>query len=118
MSLTEQVMAQARFLARDVADKDIQLLETVCIAAVSSLEARLRDDVSSEDCQADLVTAAGMLAIAALTDIGDWTGVEQMTAGDLTIRRKDTGSAAEYLRSQAELLMAPYLKTAFSFLGV
>ena len=118
MTLTEQVMAQASFMAQELAAGDSHLLETVCKAAVSSLEARLRDDVAVEDCQADFVTAAGMLAVAALADIGDWTGVEQLTAGDLTIRRKESGTAAEYLRSQAELLMAPYLKTAFAFLGV
>ena len=118
MSLTEQVIAQASFMAQELANEDRQLLETVCQAAVSSLEARLRDDVTAEDCQADFVTAAGMLAVAALTDIGDWTGVEQLSAGDLTVRRKNSGSAAEYLRSQAEMLMAPYLKTAFAFLGV
>lgn len=118
MSLTEQVMAQVSFMARELADGDEQLLETVCRAAVSSLEARLRDDVTVEDCQADFVTAAGMIAVAALTDIGDWTGVEQLTAGDLTVRRGNSHAAAEYLRSQAEMLMAPYLKTAFAFWGV
>ena len=118
MSLTEQVMNQVSFMARELAAGDAQLLETVCGAAVSSLEARLRDEVSVEDCQADFVTAAGMIAVAALTDIGDWTGVEQLTAGDLTVRRSDSHKAAEYLRAQAEMLMAPYLKTAFAFLGV
>lgn len=118
MSLTEQVKNQVSFMARELAAGDEQLLETVCQAAVSSLEARLRDEVAVEDCQADFITAAGMMAVAALTDIGDWTGVEQMTAGDLTVRRGNSHKAAEYLRSQAEILMAPYLKTAFAFMGV
>ena len=118
MSLTDQVKNQVSFMAGELAAGDGQLLETVCAAAVSSLEARLREDVTLEDCQADFITAAGMLAVAALTDIGDWTGVEQLTAGDLTVRRGNSHKAAEYLRSQAEMLMAPYLKTAFAFLGV
>ncbi len=87
MSLTEEVMAQARFMAQELANKDAQLLETVCQAAVSTLEARLREEVSVEECQADFVTAASMMAVAALADIGDWTGVEQLTAGDLTVRK-------------------------------
>lgn len=118
MSLTEEVIAQAGFIAQDLESLDSKFVETVCRAAVASLEARLRDDLTAEDCQADFVTAAGMLAVAALTEIGDWTGVEQFTAGDLTVKRKKPESAVDYLRFQAELLMAPYLKTAFTFMGV
>lgn len=117
MSLTEQVLSQAKFMAQEMTDTDEQLLQVVCQAAVSSLEARLRDNLTPEDCLADFVTAAGMYALAALADIGDWTGVEQLTAGDVTVRRGNNG-AANYLRSQAELLMAPYLKMGFAFLGV
>lgn len=118
MSLTEQVMAQARFMAEELTGQDAQLLETVCQAAVSSLESRLRDDLTADQCQADFVTAAGMMAVAMLADIGDWTGVEQLTVGDLTVRRSAKSSAADCLRAQAEMLMAPYLKTAFTFMGV
>ena len=45
---------------------------------------------------------------------------EQITAGDLTVRRA-TGyddAASKCLRNQAELMIAPYLKDRFSFLGV
>ena len=117
MSLTEQVLSQAKFMAQEMTDADQQLLEVVCQAAVSSLEARLRENVTPQDCLSDFVTAAGMYALAAMTDIGDWSGVEQLTAGDVTVRRGNNG-AANYLRSQAELLMAPYLKSGFAFLGV
>lgn len=117
MSLTELVVSQAKFMAREMTSRDLQLLEAVCQAAVSSLEARLRDNLTTDDCQADFVTAAGMYALAALSDIGDFTGVEQLTAGDVTVRRGHNG-AANYLRSQADLLMAPYLKSGFVFLGV
>lgn len=118
MTLTERVMAQARFMAQELAGQDAQLLETVCQAAVSMLEARLREDIGVEDCQADFITAAGMLAVAALADIGDWTGVEQLTAGDLTVRRGEKHRGADCLRAQAEMLMAPYLKTKYTFMGV
>lgn len=117
MSLAEQVANQARFLAPELTAEQQDLLNAVCQAAVSSLEARLRDAVSVEDCQADFITAAGMYAVAAMTEIGDFSDLEQLTAGDVTVRRGHNG-AANYLRSQAQLLMAPYLKDVFSFMGV
>ncbi len=117
MSLTDEVVNQARFMAPELTADQQDLLKVVCQAAVTSLEARLRDDVTVEDCMSDLVTAAGMYAVAALTDVGDFTGVEQLTAGDVTVRRGHN-SAANFLRSQAQLLMAPYLKDGFSFMGV
>ena len=40
------------------------------------------------------------------------------TAGDLTIRKGSRAAAANCLRTQAELMMAPYLKDRFSFRGV
>lgn len=117
MSLTEQVISQAKFMAPELTAENVPLLEMICQAAVSSLEARLRDNLTPEDCRSDFVTAAGMFALAAMSDIGDFTGVEQLTAGDVTVRRGNN-SAANYLRSQAELLMAPHLKSGFAFLGV
>lgn len=117
MTIAEQVIAQAQFMAPELIEDNAQLLATVCNATVSSLAARLRDNLEPEDCLADFVTAAGMYALAAMMDIGDWSGMEQLTAGDLTVRRGDHAPAA-YLRSQADLLMAPYLKSGFAFLGV
>ena len=117
MSVAEQVIAQAKFMAPELIEDDSKLLETVCHAVVSSLTARLRDDLEPEDCLSDFVTAAGMYTLAAMTDIGDWSGVEQLTAGDITVRRGNN-TAASYLRTQADMLMAPYLKSGFAFLGV
>lgn len=105
-------------MAQELTAENEALLEVVCQAAVSSLTARLRDNLEPEDCLSDFVTAAGMYALAAMSDIGDWSNVEQLTAGDLTVRRSSKDGAANYLRAQADLLMAPYLKTAFVFRGV
>lgn len=118
MTVTEQVISQAEFLAPELVEDNADVLQVVCGAVVSSLTARLRDDLEPEDCLSDFVTAAGMYAVAALTEIGDWTKVEQLTAGDLTVRRGNVNEAANYLRSQADMLMAPYLKAGFAFLGV
>ncbi len=117
MSLTDEVFNQARFMAQELTADQQDLLQVVCQAAVSSLEARLRENVTVEDCMSDFVTAAGMYAVAAITEIGDFSTVEQLTAGDVTVRRGHNG-AANFLRSQAQLLMAPYLKDGFSFVGV
>lgn len=105
-------------MALELSEENAALLEVVCQAAVSSLTARLRDNLEPEDCLADFVTAAGMYALAAMSDIGNWSNVEQLTAGDLTVRRSSNDCAANYLRSQADLLMAPYLKSPFVFRGV
>lgn len=117
MSLTEQVIAQVSYMNETLAQENETLLQVVCQAQVSSLEARLRDDLTTEDCQADFVTAAGMYALAAMADMGATGGIEQFTAGDVTVRRGADGTA-DYLRRQAEMLMRPYLKPPFVFVGV
>ena len=118
MSLADQVFSQASFMAQELTAENEALLEVVCQAAVSSLAARLRDNIGPEDCMSDFVTAAGMYALAAMSDIGDWGKIEQLTAGDVTVRRGNRDGAANYLRTQADILMAPYLKMPFAFMGV
>ena len=118
MSIADQVFSQASFMAQELTAENEALLQIVCQAAVSSLSARLRDNLTPEDCLSDFVTAAGMYALAAMSDIGDWGQVEQFTAGDVTVRRGDSAGAANCLRLQADILMAPYLKQPFLFTGV
>lgn len=118
MSLTEQVLAQVKFMAPELVEDQPELLQTICQAVVSSLTARLRDDLDPQDCLSDFVTAAGMYALAAMSEVSDWGRVEQLTAGDLTVRRSGSDGAARYLRAQADQLMAAYLKIGFAFLGV
>ena len=118
MSLTQQVYAQARLMIPDLLAENEALLETVCRAAVVSLENRLRNNLVAEDCQADFVMAAGMYAVAAMSEISDMGQLEQITAGDLTLRKTDSSVAANCLRAQADMLMAPYVKTKIAFMGV
>jgi hypothetical protein len=118
MSLTEQVMAQVRFLTPELIGDSEDLLQIVCSAAVSTLSSRLRPDVEPADCQGELVTAAGMCAAAALMDMASDDRPEQFTAGDVTVRRGSGGSGAAYLRSQAAMLMAPYVENGVPFMGV
>ena len=58
------------------------------------------------------------MALADLGSIGDDDRLEQITAGDFTIRRGSRDAASNCLRAQAELMIAPYLADRFSFRGV
>ena len=118
MSLREQVYAQALLLAGELTQQQTRILEALCTAACASLTARLREGLSPADCKADCIAAASLLALAALNGVDEDAAAEQITAGDLTIRRGSRDAAANCLRAQAELMITPYLKDRFSFLGV
>lgn len=118
MTLVDEVYAHARVLAPRLNGENQPILEAVCRSATVSLRARLRDNLTVEDCKADFVTAASMLALSAMPRIDDLDQLEMITAGDLTLRRGSSDMASECLRAQAELLMAPYVKDPFVFVGV
>lgn len=118
MNLTEQVLAQALLLAGELTEHQTRCLEVLCAAAAASLTARLREGLRPADCKADFIAAASLLALAALNGVDADAAVEQITAGDLTIKKGSRDAAANCLRAQAELMIAPYLKDRFSFLGV
>lgn len=82
------------------------------------MRAKLRKGISVEDCKADFVAAASLYALAAMTEISENAQIEQITAGDLTLRRTSTDAAACCLRYQAEMMMLPYMKDGFAFMGV
>ena len=119
MILTEQVYAQAALLAGQLEGNQPELLQVLCAGATASLTARLRDGLRPEDCKADFVASASLFALAALNAVKDGETLEQITAGDLTIRKNSSGDpASNVLRNQAQLMIAPYLKDRFSFRGV
>ena len=118
MMLTDAVYAQAVLLTGQLEERQSQLLLVLCRGACSSLAARLREGLTPEDCKADFIAAASLLALAALNGVGEDASVAQITAGDLTIKKGSRDAAANCLRSQAELMLAPYLQDRFSFLGV
>ena len=118
MTLVEQVCTQARLMAKELPEENQTMLESVCAAAVNALKQRLREDMTPEDCQSDFVSAAAMYALAAMAEVGSMAQLEQVTAGDLTLRRSSGNSAGSCLRYQAEMLMKPYLNEAFVFVGV
>ena len=118
MSLTEQIQAQALVLTQDSTDVNLPMLEVFCRSAENSLRQKLREGITPEDCKADFIAAASLLALAALSETDDMAQVEHIQAGDLTLRRGSPDSAACCLRYQAEVLMMPYLKDKFAFMGV
>ena len=66
MTLTEQVFAQAALLAGELDGRQTNLLRLLCGASASSLTARLREGLTPEDCKADFIAAASLLALAQL----------------------------------------------------
>ena len=67
MTLTEQVFAQAALLAGELDGRQTNLLRLLCGASASSLTARLREGLTPEDCKADFIAAASLLAVIPLT---------------------------------------------------
>jgi len=118
MSIREQVFSQALLLAGELGDKQKDLLNILCGIAIASLTVRLKDGIRPEDCRADFVPGASLLALAALNGAEGSGDVEEFKAGDLTVKRKGADAASRCLQKQAEILMGPYLKDRFVFLGV
>jgi len=118
MTLTELVYGQARMIAPELSAENQELLKAMCRAAAVSLESKLRDNLTAEDCREEFVTAAGLYAVAAMSELTDMGQLEQITAGDLTLRKTNGAPAANCLRAQAEMLIAPFLKKGVAFMGV
>ena len=95
MNLTEQICSQAKLLIRDLEETDVPLLEMLCRSAEVTMRAKLRKGISPEDCKADFIAAASLYALAAMTEISEGARIEQVTAGDLTLRRTGTDAAAD-----------------------
>ena len=120
MTLTEQVFAQAALLAGDLDERQTNLLKLLCGASVSSLTARLREGLTPEDCKADFIAATSLLALAQMNGVEGDAQVEEIKAGDLTVKQGSNhrDAASQCLQRQAELMIAPYLRDGFSFRGV
>ena len=118
MMLSEQVYAQALLLAGELEQRQMDLLKILCRGANNSLAGRLREGLTPQDCKADFIAAASLFALSALATANEESAVEVFQAGDLSIRRRSMDAASNCLRNQAELMIAPYLKDRFSFMGV
>ncbi len=120
MTVEELVFAQAKVLAGELEKNQEAMLKLLCAMAASSMAARLRKGLRPEDCKAEFVAAASLLALAALGGASDDKEIQEFQAGDLTVKRGGIGkdAASRCLRTQAEILMGPFLQDRFSFAGV
>ena len=118
MMLRDQVLAQALLLAGELTERQQAVLGALCTATTASLNARLREGLTAQDCKADFIAAASLFALSALSAADENSAVEMFQAGDMSIRRRGGDAASNCLRNQAELMIAPYLKDCFAFLGV
>ena len=116
--MTDIVYSQAALLAGQLDEKQAELLKILCQGAVGSLAARLRKGLTPEDCKADFVAAASLYALAALQEAGGTSDFEEFRAGDLTVKRSGMDTSSRCLHRQAELIIQPYMKDSFAFLGV
>ena len=116
MTLEEQIYAQALLMAGRLSEEQDALLRMLCRVAKNNLEGRLRSGLTPEDLRADFVAAGSLVALAALSESD--SGPERFTAGELTVQRGSSSAAAKCLRGQAELLLMPYVRDSFAFLGV
>ena len=118
MTMTELVYAQALLMTSGLSTEEEERLRVMCRVAVTSLERKLRNNLTTEDCHNEFVAAASMYALAAMSEASDLNQFEQIKAGDLTVRRAEGSLAADCLRTQADMLMAPFVKLGVAFMGV
>lgn len=117
MTLAQQVYAQAVLLVGDESDINTALLEIFSQSATNSLTVQLRAGLTPDDCKADFVAAASLYALAALAEADAMADVSHIQVGDVTMKRGG-GAATACLRSQARMMMSPYLSDGFTFQGV
>ena len=96
------------------------LLDTLCAAAELELSAHLRDGITADDCGSIFILAAALTAAAEMMLLRSVNGVEQFTAGEVSIRAgKSDGGNAAALRRQAAALLSPFCEDgSFAFMGV
>ncbi len=118
MTLKEQVFAHAVLLAGELNGHETDMLNALCAASASSLEARLKKGIRPGDCKADFIAAASLYALSALGSVNSMEQVAEFRAGDLTVKKGGASAASNCLRNQADMVIAPYLEDRFAFLGV
>ena len=116
--MKQRIFDQAVLLAGEMDKVREDVLYVLCGAWASSLAARLREGMTPEDCGMDFATAAALFALADLNALEE-ADVAEFKAGDLTVKKAGNfNGAARCLQRQGEMLIKPYVKDSFSFLGV
>lgn len=120
MMLGEKIFAQTVILAGQPEESGQELLRVLCDMTADSLLSRLKEGLTEDDCQEALVNGGSLYALAAWNSVQGGEDIQELRAGDLTIKRGTvtSGTSAEGYRTQAEQMLLPYLKDRFAFLGV
>ncbi len=117
----EKIFRLAAVIAQ-AGEEETPLLEALCTAAEAQTAQRLRKGCTAGDCGDAFCCAAAMLAAAGMLTCRGGGEVEQIQAGDVSLRLGTGGGACEaaaVLRRQSALLMAPYWEDdGFAFAGV
>ena len=114
--MTEQVMELVQALGG--AGQDEELLNTLCAVACRTLDRRLKDGLTAEDCQGAYPLAAAWLVMDWLRGSRGMDGITALSAGDISVRREGGGDSGS-LSQKAFELMAPYFRDeGFAFRGV
>ena len=104
------------------AGQDEEMLRTLCAVACRTLDRRLKDGVTAEDCDGAYPLAAAWMVMDWMRGSRGLEGVTSLSAGDISVRREAaSGDDSGKLTEKAMELMAPYLKSdgsGFVFLGV
>ncbi len=115
--MTEQVMELVRTLG--CAGQDEETLRTLCAAACRTLDRRLKDGLTAEDCEGAYPLAAAWLVMDWLRGSRGMEGVTSLSAGDISVRRETAGGDGGGLTQRAMELLGPFLKDeGFVFRGV
>lgn len=110
MTRLEDIVSTATVFAGSISTQQRSILERLCAAADAALLARLREDVSPEECYDSFVCASAWMALSELGNARNAAGVESFTAGNISVHH--ASGASNCLAMQAEVMMAPYLKDA------
>lgn len=114
--MTDQVMELVQALG--ITGQDGDALRVVCASACRTLERRLRDGLTAEDCEGAFPLAAAWLAMDWLRDGQGLDGITALSAGDISVRREGGGDSGK-LSQRAFELMASWLRDdGFVFRGV
>ena len=115
--MRQEALDKALALAGELDTEKRARLEMLCEAAFAALEMQLRDGLSPEDCREAFLIAVCLHALAAIEGFGE---VSEFRAGDLTVKRGGSrkDAASRCLQRQADLIIQPFMKDSFSFVGV
>lgn len=122
MALADEIYQMASVLAP--AQTDETILASLCRAAEQAVTARLRPGVTAQSCRDSFVYAAALIAVSYLPpSCQSAQQLRSFTVGEVSVTAADAAAvsgAAACLRTQAELLMAPYCTSGggFAFVGV